>query len=162
MEANNKRYHQYGKVRTSYVEGNTARKLNAVPDIRREEQSFEIPSRRRQEHRYPRALTGMNIASLFVLTIAIVTTLYVCVDYLKLQYNVSRMEKNIITLEHTLTTLSNSNDAAYEQINTAYDLGYVYQVAVEELGMVYPDKNTVITYQSSEDSYIRQFEDIPE
>ena len=38
----------------------------------------------------------------------------------------------------------------------------IYQIAVEELGMVYPDKNLVITYESSDGSYLRQYRDIPD
>ncbi len=161
MEAKKRQYNN-DNMRTSYIEGNTARKLNVVPDIRREEQQYEIPSPRRQERRQPKAFSGVNLASFLVLTIAVITTVYVCVDYLKLQYNVSRMDKAIITLEEDLTTLTNENDAAYNLVNTAYDLNYVYQVAVEELGMVYPNNNTVISYQSSEADYVRQYEDIPE
>ena len=161
MDADKKRY-QYDYTRTSYVEGNTVRKLSVAPDIRREEQQYEIPSPRRQEHRQPKSLSGINFASLLVLTVAIIATVYVCVEYLKLQTNVSQMEKSIISLEQELTIKTNENDAASEMVNTAYDLDYVYQVAVEDLGMVYPNKNTVITYQSSDDDYVRQYEDIPE
>ena len=60
------------------------------------------------------------------------------------------------------TTLSDENDAAYEAIDTAVDLNYIYKVAVEELGMVYPNKNEVITYKSGSESYVRQYADIPE
>lgn len=169
MEANKRRYqHQTG---TSYIEGNTVRKqeyledpftwqdYNALPDTRREK---EIPSPRRQARRQPKTLSGISMASLFVLTVAIATTLYFCIEYLKLQYEVGKIEKEIVTMEHTLTGMKNENDAAYEQINMVYDLDYVYRVAVEELGMVYPNNNQVITYKNSAESYVRQYQDIPE
>jgi cell division protein FtsL len=161
MDANKKRY-QYDYKGTSYIEGNTVRKLSTAPDIRREDQQYEIPSPRRQEHRQAKSLSGINFASLLVLTAAIIATVYVCVEYLMLQTQVSQMDKNIISLEQELTTLTNENDAANVMVNTAFDLDYVYQVAVEELGMVYPNKNTVITYKSSTEDYVRQYEDIPE
>lgn len=163
METKNRRY-QYGNSGTSssYVYGNTVRKLNAEPDIRREEQPYELPSPGRHRQSQPRTLQGISFTSLLVLSAAIIITLYVCVEYLKLQAGVSEMEKSIVSREHTLVTMSNENDAAYEQINITYDLDYVYKVAVEELGMVYPNKNTVITYQAGTDDYVRQYEDIPE
>ncbi len=157
-----KRQYQYENTRTSYVEGNTVRKLNAVPDIRREERSFPVPSPRRQEQKQPKGMSGMNFASLVILTIAIIATVSVCVEFLKLQTEVSKMEKSIITLENDLTTLTNENDASYASIDTAYDLDDIYRVAVEELGMVYPNNNTVITYEPSNDEYVRQYEDIPD
>lgn len=161
MDANKRRY-QYSNTGTSYIEGNTVRKLNAVPDIRREERQVEVPQHGRQERKAPRAMSGMNFASLLVLTIAIIATVSVCVEYLKLQNEVSKMEKSIITLEQQLTTLTNENDAAYASINTAVDLDEVYRIAVEELGMVYPNNNTVIAYEPSDSDYVRQYEDIPE
>lgn len=161
MEAKKKQYY-YDNTRTSYIEGNTVRKLNTVPDIRREERPYEVPAPRRQEQRHPKALSGINFASLLVLTAAIIATVYVCVEYLKLQNDVTRMDKTIISMEQELTKRTNQNDAAYEAINTAYDLDYVYKVAVEELGMVYPNDNEVITYQSGEEDYVRQYEDIPD
>ena len=160
MEANKRRY-QSEMRRTSYIEGNTVRKLNAVPDIRREERPYEVPSHRRQEQNQPKPFSGINFASLLVLTIAIIATVSVCVDYLKLQMDVSGMEKSIVSMEKELTTLTNENDAAYASINKTYDLDYVYKKAVQELGMVYPNKNKVITYKSSDEDYVRQYEDIP-
>ncbi|MBB2182706.1 septum formation initiator family protein [Lachnospiraceae bacterium MD1] len=153
-----RRPYQYN-AGTSYVEGNTVRKLNAAPNIHRE-QPLSVPSPHRQIKRQP-VSSGMTLASLLVLTIAIIATVYVCVDYLKLQYNVNQMEKSIITLEREVTEMTKVNDAAYEDINETYDLEYIYEVAVNDLGMVYPNNNTVITYEPSEDGYVRQFEDIP-
>lgn len=170
MEASNRR-NQFDYRRTSYVDGNTVRKLSAVPDRREPIQApmpgrQTLPERRqvpeRQERRAPRMVSGINMASMLVLTIAIIATFYFCVEYLMLRYDVSAMEKEIVSLEHNLTTMKNENDAAYEQINSTYDLDYIYQVAVGELGMVYPNKNTVITYQSKDEGYVRQYKDIPE
>jgi len=173
MEANRRRY-QYENSGTSYVDGNTVlirddlasqltrRELHVAPDIRREEQQYEVPSHQRQVHRQPRALQGISLASLLVLSIAIIATLYVCVEYLMLQSEVNQMDKTVLSLEYNLATMSTENDAAYEQIDTAVDLDYVYHVAVEELGMVYPNNNTVIAYKSGTEDYVRQYEDIPD
>lgn len=159
MEANKKNY-QREYTRTSYIEGNTVRKLNAVPD-RREEQ-YEIPSPRRQESRQPKALPGINITSLLILTAAIVATLFLCVDYIKVQSDINRIEKQIASKQEELITLTKNNDAAYEAVNTTYDLDYIYQVAVEEYGMVYPKDSSVIKYQGNDEDYVKQYEDIPE
>jgi cell division protein FtsB len=71
------------------------------------------------------------------------------------------MEGTVVTLQQKLDTMTKKNDAAKEMIKTDYDLDYVYHEAVEKLGMVYPNKNKVITYKSSDDDYVRQYEDIP-
>lgn len=161
MEANKNRKNPYGNYRTSYIDGNTVRKLSVVPDIQREERQVELPSPERKSNVRHKSLSSISKASLFVLTLAIVATLFICVDYLKLQNEVSRMEKEILAKEHTLATMIKENDAAYEAINMAFDLDYVYKVAVEELGMVYPNKNKVITYKGSDIDFVRQYEEIP-
>ncbi|MGB4658365.1 MAG: septum formation initiator family protein [Mobilitalea sp.] len=161
MEAK-KRQYQYDNTRVNYIEGNTARQLNLAPDIRREEEEYENFAPRKQQHRQTKSICGINLASLMVLTVAIIATVYVCVEYLKVQASVSTMDKEIISLENDLTELTNKNDASEEAINTAYNMDYVYRIAVEELGMVYPNKNTVITYKSNNNDYVRQYEDIPQ
>lgn len=153
---------QYNKVRTSYIEGSTVRKLKAMPDSTGEEQYYEVPSPRRRVHRQTKSLSGINLASLLVLSVAIIATLYVCVEYLKLQYDVTHMDKQITARQQELVTLTKDNDAAYEKINKAIDLDEIYRYAVEELGMVYPNKNTVIKYHSSDADYTIQYQEIPD
>ncbi|MDD4111835.1 MAG: septum formation initiator family protein [Herbinix sp.] len=172
MEANRKR--QLYQTNTNYIDGNTARKqayigqnamqnYSAVPERRRELPAPRrpVPTPERQIHRQPRHLSGISKASLFILTIAIAATLYFCIEFLWLQHQVGNMEKNILTMEQDLNAKRSENDAAYEQINMVYDLDYVYSIAISELGMVYPNNNEVITFESTDDSYVRQYADIP-
>ncbi|NLK99695.1 MAG: hypothetical protein GX271_03435 [Clostridiales bacterium] len=175
MEANRKR-HRYNASK-NYIDGNTARKqayigqeamedYRTVPQRRRREiearpRQVVTPDRQRQIQRQPKYLSGISMASLFVLTLAIAATLYFCIEFLMLQHQVSKMEKDIVTMENDLSKMRNNNDATYEQINMVYDLDYVYSIAVNELGMVYPNNNEVITFEGTDDSYVRQYADIP-
>jgi len=139
---------------------NTApdRMVSPVSEPRRVEE--HRPAKRVQNR--PKELSSISKKSLFILTLAIGATLYLCIDYLMLQNQVSKMEKEIVSMESTLNTMKKENDAAYEQINTVYDLDYVYDIAVNELGMVYPNNNEVITYDKTDESYVRQYKDIPD
>lgn len=159
MEANKRNYHREN-YRTSYIEGNTVRRLEAMPD--RQEESTRYTSPRRQEAVQVKALSGINITSLLILTVAIVATLFLCVDYLKVQTDINRMDKKIASKQEELIKLTKNNDAAYEAIDASCNLDEIYHVAVEELGMVYPNDNKVIKYQGNETDYVRQYEDIPE
>lgn len=166
MEAKKKRY-QYG-TNYNYIEGSTARKRDvsyqyAMPDFDvPERERRQAPKTERQVRHNPRVLTGISKTSLFVLTIAIVATLYCCIEFIMLQNEVSKMESDIITMERTLNTMKNENKAGYEQINMVYDLDYVYDIAVNELGMVYPNNNEVVTFDKTTESYVRQYADIPD
>ena len=182
MEANNK-WVNY-QARFSHIEGNTVRKPdyaqralrynNAVPEkpireipeperrttVRPERRTTARPEKR--TYRQPRYMTSIGKSTMLVLTLAIAATLYCCIEFLKLQYQVNKMEKEIVSLENTLNEMVTENNAAYEQIKTAYDLDYVYNVAVNELGMVYPNNNEIITLKSTDESYVRQYADIPD
>ncbi len=173
MEANRKRHQYY--TNKNYIDGSTARKqsfveqqamedYSAVPERRRREipaRPRQVPTPRRQIHRQARYLSGISKASLFMLTIAIATTLYFCIEFLMLQHQVAKMEKDIVSMENQLNKTRNENNATFEQINMVYDLDYVYSIAVNELGMVYPNNNEVITFEAADDSYVRQYADIP-
>lgn len=72
----------------------------------------------------------------------------------------TRMD-HIKELEQELDALRSENDITQTRINTSVDLDYVYQVATEELGMVYAGKDQVLMYHQTESEYVRQYEDIP-
>ncbi len=164
MEA--KRNNYYQNNRTSYVEGNTVRKLNTVPDIRREEQPYEQPyeqpSRRRREQNQPKTLSAINFASLLVLIVAISITVFMCYEYLTLQASVSHLNSRAKELQKELVTSTKDNDAAMDKLKAAVDLDKVYQIAVGDYGMVYPNKNKIISFDSSDGSHVTQYEDIPQ
>ena len=122
METNKGSFrHDYN--RTSYLDGNTVRKLNTVP-VRREEQ-YEVPTPRRQENRQTKTLSGINLASFFVLAVAIFATVFVCIDYVRVQSDINSLNKNITTKQEKLITLTRDNDAEAELVKKEYNLDYV-------------------------------------
>ncbi len=148
--------------REYYMQGNTARKLQVVPRYPDEEEQVYIERPVRRVRRKPKVQSGLDIFSLFILSAAIFITLYTCVGYLKVQSNITGMNSQIAVLESDLTKLQNENRNSLSQINTNLDLNYIYKVATNELGMVYPKNNQVITYDSNPSDYVRQYKDIPE
>lgn len=154
------------KTRSSYhtreaIEGNTVRKLRPVqaPSVHRQikpKKNISAVVRRNQE----KALQ-MDLPFVFMLTIAIICTLYLCVNYLQIQSSITSRINHIEKMEKELEFLKSENDALETNINTSLDLDYVYKVATEELGMVYANKNQVILYNKTESEYVRQYEDIP-
>ena len=97
-----------------------------------------------------------------VLTAAVIITLYICYSYLCLQSSISSHMENVEQLETRYETLKAENDALESSINTSVDLNYVYNVAINELGMVHAGKDSIINFDKTESEYVRQYEDIPE
>ena len=155
MATANSRKHM---AQMGYVNGTAARQLELPerPHLNPEKR-HTVATRRNQEKALP-----MDLPFVLMLTLAAICTLYLCVNYLQLQSNVAARLNNIEALEKSIETLKADNDALETRINTSVDLDYVYQVATEELGMVYANKKQVRLYNRTESEYVRQYEDIPE
>lgn len=159
MEANRQRRYSG----TSYIEGNAARKLTAVPE--RPIREREYTERREPSKRQvivPRRKAGIDLLSFLILSVAIAITMYLCVDFIQVQSDLTQMEKKIVSLEKDVKVMKSHNDALYSELQTSVDLRHVYEIAVGELGMVYPNNNEVINYQCEAKDYVIQYQDIPE
>ena len=161
------------KEQNQYIHGSTVRKLEPVREVPQhvpsKERKQKLNSRQKQEirasHRIRRnqeKALRMDLPYVFVLSIAAVCALWLCVNYLHIQSSMTGRIHNIQDLEKKLEVLKANNDALETRINTYVDLDYVYKVATEELGMVYANKDQIILYDKSESEYVRQYEDIPE
>ena len=79
-----------------------------------------------------------------------------------MQADIVVANKAISRLESQLKDMQTRNEAAYNAVVEAVDFDEVYRVAVGELGMVFPNKNRVLTYQVDASGYVRQYADIPD
>lgn len=164
--------------RDNYVDGTTARKLQAVPDYadnsdydddydyeverRRREQTYQERIRRERAQRRRREKTKtMDGASLVMLIVAVALTFYVSIQYIQVQTSMTQLSKSVAAKESEVAKMTKDNNAALEEISRAYDLSYVYKIATKELGMVFPNKDQVIRYNSRKSDYVKQFEEIP-
>ena len=151
-----------------YVDGNVVRKLEAQElyelDQTQEEYELDLERRKRREKALRRRekVQNMDLFSLITLTIAIVVTATVLVRYLKVQSQVTAITKEIANLESQIITLKEENRIATESITSNIDLDYIYNKATKKLGMVHPDKEQVITYESTKGDSVKQYGDIPD
>jgi len=122
-------------------------------------------ARRRAAHntvrRNQEKALSMDLPYVMMLTIAAVCVLFICVNYLHVQSSISTRIHHIEALEQQLEKLKAENDALETRINTDIDLDHIYQVATQELGMVYANRHQVLLYDKTESEYVRQYEDIP-
>lgn len=154
--------------RAGYVEGSAARNLYEFPRENsprrapaRAPKKTEAPKRRTAARRAPAALPVSGI-SVLVLATAAVLTLCICIQYVQLQSEITYRLKNINQLEAELSNLTVLNNETEKKILCFIDLSYIYQVATEELGMRYAQKDQITLYNNSGSEYVRQYKDIPE
>ena len=145
-----------------YVEGNTVRKeIQKEQPVRKTQKTVRRhvnPNIRRNQEK----ALHMDLPYVAMLTVAVLFTLFICANYIHIQSSMIARLNNIKKLEQQLEQYQMDNDALRTRIHTYVDLDHVYQVATEELGMVYAGKSQVIQYHRTESEYVRQNEDIPE
>ena len=134
----NQRRQKYGT--SSYVSGNTVRKLAAAPQRRYEEYDF---------------LYTVGVSYI------VITIFAICLQYLNVQSQVKTNSTAVTRLQSELNELTNSNDELELEINAGIDYEQIYNTAVNELGMVYPERDQVITYDAGVSEYVKQYHDIP-
>ena len=103
----------------------------------------------------------MNFGYVAFLALAGVMTLFVCVNYLKLQAQNTTFRNQTASLESQLADLKQQNDAAYENALTSVNLDTIRDIAINKLGMVYAGEEQVKTYDDKSSDYVRQYEDVP-
>ena len=152
----NNRYDKY------YTEGNAVRRVRPDSDV------YENPlreERRRQSKRSSRKsqkeLSSINMASCVILILAITITLFTCIDFIKIQAEVSSLNTRIIQSEKELSNLKDENRIRKAQLDASVDLNEIYDVASNELGMVVPNDDQVIYFESVKSGFVKQYENIP-
>lgn len=158
MGANRRR--EYNQ--TSYYDGNAVRKLNTIPEIRRETEEIRPVTPKRAPKTRQRRNSAISFMSFLMLTAAIGVTLSATVNYIKATTEISDLNKSISATELELDSLTADNDAALSKINSSIDLQKVFETAVNELGMVFPNKNQVVNYETAICEYVRQYDSVPE
>ena len=97
-----------------------------------------------------------------LLVAAMAITLYLCYNYLQVQGNIVQLERDMLVLEQQINTVTAENAALEDGLDGQVNWDEVYLTAVGELGMVYPNQNEVITYKSTDNGHVIQYQDIPE
>ena len=157
-----------------YADGNTVRVQEPVltPERRRKAVERVQADKRRREQELAEAKAKQKAAArqralsidlpyLLLLTAAVFATVLIVYQYLSLKASIDQHMNSVKTLELRLEDMKMENDALEQSINTSVDLNHVYNVAVNELGMVHAGKDSIIQYDKTESEYVRQYEDIP-
>ena len=143
-----------------YVDGTAVRKLQSVPQKKTRQQqkhSTSLATRKNRE----RALQ-MNLGYVAFLTAAAVITVFMCVNFLQLRAQGTKLQKEVTALEAQLDADILENNSEYNRIMTSVDMEHVKDVAMNQLGMVYAKKSQIVTYEIDDNDYVRQYSDVPD
>ncbi len=138
--------------RNDYVYGNTARALRPIEKEVRSPKRLTQKSRKNIDRE-----TGMNPGFMLFMTLAMVLTGIVCVQYIRLQSSLTTYVNTISAMERELQSLRAENDDYESRIKGAIGLENIKKRAMDELGMNYASDDQIVVYNSDGTDYVRQF-----
>lgn len=158
------------KKNNTYIYGNTVKKAQAAPAKKYSPKA--VPTRKhrlteqeKQEERKRIQRINRNNRFNLLYTLAVsgmvVVMFVICWQYLHVQAEVKENSATVNSLQRELTELTNKNDEMELEINANIDYDSIYNIATEELGMVYPERDQVITYEAGVSEYVKQYSDVP-
>ena len=103
---------------------------------------------------------GIDFISAAVLAIAVVAVAFFMLRYLAVSSQNADIRKDVKNLNAALTEIKSENDQAYSAVDASVEIGRVYDIAVGELGMVFPDEDHVVTYDYVEKGYVKQYQTV--
>jgi cell division protein FtsL len=147
-----------------YTEGTAVRKRIVEPEYSvPEQEEVYIPSYAKVRKREAQKGLQLAMSPVFAvfLGIAVAATLAACCSMLSMQAKVTNQSDRITRLQAELESLEDDNNAYETRINNSVDLETIRDVAINQLGMVYPVDGQVLYYDLTESDYVRQYQDVP-
>lgn len=156
-------------LNTEYISGSAVRKTAAAPVLepeRREREKREYTNAEKAQIRQKKSQILLahraNMIYTMAVTAVVVVIFGVCSQYLSLQSNVKANAAIVTQLQSKLNQMTVENDEFEMNLNANIDYDAIYNTAIKDLGMVYPSKDQIVTYDAQESEYVKQFADIPE
>lgn len=146
----------------AYEYGNTVRQLEYAEPLKRPRETDKERELRKARQKQIRRNNKINLIYTMIVASVASVVFFICYQYLNVQAEAKVNSDKIVELKTQLNSLKDDNDALEADINASIDYDAIYNTAVNELGMVYPDKKQIITYDSKESEYVKQYKDVPE
>lgn len=163
---------QQTRRQLTYMDGTAARQMYSAP-VRRTSmpQRHTNPTRRVAPQERPQIKRKVSVQTKktlafsggYMLFMTTMVCLVVASCFLMLYMNtkISAQQNNISALEAELEKIEDDNAAHRIRLNNMYTLDDIYNVATNELGMVYAKKGQIIYYDSANEDYVKQYQDVP-
>ena len=149
------------KVGQAYMYGNVVAKPKYEPKKNRSSVKRRKKVSRQVQKNRNRAL-HMNAAYVVFLAIAATIVLLLCVNYVRLQSELTKHSKNVTALQEELADLKEENTTKYNAVVDSVNLDEIREKAINQLGMTYATPDQIVEYDNPASDYVKQYENIPE
>ena len=154
---------QRERVRGRYEEdGNAVRWLEEPVQEETPERKKPGPRKVSEQTRKNRArAASMGPGYVLFLTLVCVASVFLCIHYLKLRETLTNQEETIAAMRSSLSDLQADNDASYREVLAEIDVEDIRATAINKLGMHYATESQIEYYDSTDESYVRQYTSVP-
>ncbi len=115
-----------------------------------------------KKKRHQKVKMSMDFGSLVYFSFAVIISVCACVCYLQLRAEVTQNMQTLAQMKASLYDLEMDNNAMESTIMMSIDLDKIKDIAMNELGMMYPTPEQIITYEIEEDNYMDVYVNIEE
>lgn len=133
---------------------------SAYEEVYRTEQESQASAEKKQKVRLRRVV---KIDAVFVLMFiaSVCAVVFYSYKMLRIESDIDVIERQISKAEMKLDDVNALNASLSDELDTAIDRNYIYNVAVQRFNMVYPNDNMILTYKAVDSGYVRQMSLIP-
>lgn len=144
--------------RNEYMYGSAARNIDVTTAIHEQptyEPLMSIDGAERERRR-----TGLSLVYVLFITASFLFLGYTLIQYITLHSELTESADKVAVYEQQLYNLTLANDDEYSKMVKSVDLDEIRSIAINELGMVYPSDEQIISYNREHSDYVRQVQDI--
>lgn len=149
------------RQKTSRKNSSNRVKMNAEENHQRKSRRRSVLEERRLRNNRVNA-RAVHAGTVLFITIACVISMFACVSYLRLRSRRVTQLSEIAAKQSQLSSLQSDNDAYYKEVTASESLSEIRKTALEKLGMKYPDESQIRYYNADDNSYVRQYTDVPD
>ena len=95
------------------------------------------------------------------LVLAMAVMIFSCANMLMMENRIDSKKNNISNLQSEIRDMKEDNEAFENSLSDSYTLEEIYNIAVNELGMVYSEKGQIVYYDTANEDYVNQYQDVP-
>ncbi len=95
------------------------------------------------------------------LAFAMVIMIFSCANMIMMESKIDSKKNEISSLQSEIRDMKADNEAFENSLSDSYTLEEIYNIAVNELGMVYSEKGQIVYYDTANEDYVNQYQDVP-
>ncbi len=142
------------QVRSMYVHGSAVPKYDIPRQLEEPRRVLSNAARQNRER-----AKYMSLGYVAFLIAALMVAGVVLIGYIRLQADITALSGEITRQEKLINNNMIENEEAWSRLAVVDNLEEIKRVAIQELGMTYPEEGQIVSYEAMGYDYVRKVSD---